>query len=257
VPGERPFCLCLAGPNGSGKSTLTEGLRRRFALDGWIDPDEFARYIAHERGTTIDDAISLEAFRAARNARVSYAVNLQNFGFETVFSHGSNLAFLRALSDIGYDVHLYFVGTENPQINIERVRNRVFLGGHAVPEEKVSSRYYRSLRLLSLAIREVERVVLFDNSRLLEMTPGLTVAGRLVCDIRNHADGGNPEGIVLYPPMPNWVLAYALFPYAVVWPRSQLFGEANDLFGDQAHLNPVSGLDKPENRERFLAQFSM
>jgi predicted ABC-type ATPase len=39
-----------------------------------------------------------------------------DFGFETVFSHKSNADFLEALKTLGYEVHLYFVCTEDPRI---------------------------------------------------------------------------------------------------------------------------------------------
>jgi predicted ABC-type ATPase len=35
----------------------------------------------------------------------------------------------------GYDVHLLFVTTEDPEINVQRVTNRVVLGGHDVPAD--------------------------------------------------------------------------------------------------------------------------
>jgi predicted ABC-type ATPase len=37
-------------------------------------------------------------------------------------------------------------------------------GGHAVPTDKVITRYYRSLELLSEAIRYSNRAFIFDNS---------------------------------------------------------------------------------------------
>jgi predicted ABC-type ATPase len=120
-----PFCLCLAGPNGSGKSTYAAALKSR--LPDWIDPDEIAAQLAG--GGIVTGDISNAAFRAARNRRVDYAEKLGDFGFETVFSHGSNVAFLRALRRIGYTVHLYFIATEYAQINIGRVRNRAARGG--------------------------------------------------------------------------------------------------------------------------------
>ena len=60
------------------------------------------------------------------------AERLESFGFETVFSHSSNVEFLEALRVLGYDIHLFFVCTESHEINIARVENRVALGGHDV-----------------------------------------------------------------------------------------------------------------------------
>ena len=44
-------------------------------------------------------------------------------------------------------------------------RLRMNLGGHDVPEEKIVSRYWRSLDLLMDAVRHTSRAYLFDNSR--------------------------------------------------------------------------------------------
>ncbi len=56
------------------------------------------------------------------------------------------------------------MATEDPVINVSRVRNRVGLGGHPVPEEKIISRYHRSLELLLAAIKLTNRAYIFDNS---------------------------------------------------------------------------------------------
>src|SRR5205085_5930185 len=129
-----PFCLCVAGPNGSGKTTLAGTLRSRFPPLPWIDPDEIEVELRQDqRGMPADqDLLQRLAFRAARNRRVDYAVRMRDFGFETVFSHGSNLAFLRALRAIGYEIHLVFVATDNVELNVRRVETRVHMGGHHV-----------------------------------------------------------------------------------------------------------------------------
>jgi predicted ABC-type ATPase len=56
------------------------------------------------------------------------------------------------------------VATEDVNINIKRVQNRVFQGGHSVPKEKIESRYERSLDLLLDAIKCTDRAYIFDNS---------------------------------------------------------------------------------------------
>lgn len=65
---------------------------------------------------------------------------------------------------IGYRSYRYFVATEDPEINKRRVSWRVKNNGHAVPEEKIESRYFRSLELLLDAILVSNRAFLFDNS---------------------------------------------------------------------------------------------
>jgi predicted ABC-type ATPase len=87
-----------------------------------------------------------------------------SFTFETVMSSEDKVLFLKKAQDAGYRTYLYFVTTQDPAINISRVQNRVSLGGHNVPEEKIVSRYYRSMKLLSKAIKYTNRAYIFDNS---------------------------------------------------------------------------------------------
>jgi len=87
-----------------------------------------------------------------------------SFTFETVMSSADKVSFLRKAQRHGFRTYLYFVATEDPIINISRVHNRVRLGGHPVPDEKVITRYVRSLALLPDAIRHADRAYIFDNS---------------------------------------------------------------------------------------------
>ena len=87
-----------------------------------------------------------------------------SFTFETVMSHPSKVALLTEAQQLGYRTYLYFVATDDPAINISRVRNRVRLGGHDVPEDRIVTRYHRSLELLLEAIRHTNRAYVFDNS---------------------------------------------------------------------------------------------
>jgi predicted ABC-type ATPase len=84
---------------------------------------------------------------------------------ETVMSHPGKVELLQAAQHAGYRTYLYYVATDDPAINISRVKNRVSLGGHFVREDKITSRYNRSLELLMPAIRYSNRAYIFDNSR--------------------------------------------------------------------------------------------
>lgn len=88
----------------------------------------------------------------------------KSFTFETVMSFPDKIDLLRKAQSRGYRTYLYYVATENPDINISRVRYRVGRGGHSVPEDKISTRYYRSLDLLVQAVRSTHRAYIFDNS---------------------------------------------------------------------------------------------
>src|SRR5688572_19331757 len=88
----------------------------------------------------------------------------ETFTFETVLSHPSKIDFLKQSFSAGYKNYLYFICTVDPAINIERVRQRIASGGHAVPEDKIEKRYYESLEVLEQIIPLCYRVYFFDNS---------------------------------------------------------------------------------------------
>ena len=89
---------------------------------------------------------------------------LISFTLETVMSHPSKVELLAQAQAVGYRTYLYFVATDDPAINISRVKSRVKLGGHAVPEDRIEKRYHRSLELLMDAIQHTNRAYVFDNS---------------------------------------------------------------------------------------------
>lgn len=72
--------------------------------------------------------------------------------------------FMREARQQGYRVYLYFVATDDPAINIDRVRRRVRQGGHPVPARKLRERYVRSIGLLTEACVAAHRAYVFDNS---------------------------------------------------------------------------------------------
>jgi predicted ABC-type ATPase len=87
-----------------------------------------------------------------------------SFTLETVMSHPGKVKLLADAQARGYRTYLYYVATDDPAINIARVKTRVAMGGHDVPEDRITARYHRSLELLMEAIRHTNRAYIFDNS---------------------------------------------------------------------------------------------
>ena len=87
-----------------------------------------------------------------------------DFSFETVMSHENKLEFIRKANRNGFHVYLYFICTDDVRVNIERVKTRVKEGGHSVPEEKIRTRYLRTLNLLYDTLKICYKSYLFDNS---------------------------------------------------------------------------------------------
>lgn len=100
----------------------------------------------------------------------------RTFSCETVFSHQSKLGLMQHATDCGYRCYLYFTSVEDSATSIERVQQRVAIGGHAVPINKITERYDRAMNNLLPAMRLAYRSFIFDNSGremnlVMEVTP--------------------------------------------------------------------------------------
>ncbi len=128
---------------------------------------EVLRYMAFDNERLSFTGVNMNSYLAAVAAdflRQKLIGRKASFTFETVMSHRNKVELLGQAQRAGYRTYLYFIATDDPEINISRVRNRVKLGGHAVPEDRIVSRYHRSLDLLMEAIRHTNRAYVFDNS---------------------------------------------------------------------------------------------
>lgn len=111
---------------------------------------------------------SIDSYSAAIIAdflRYQLVAQKVSFSFETVMSHKSKIDFLAYVKEQGYTTYLYFISTEDPEINVNRVENRVEKGGHSVPKRKIKDRYYRGMDLLLDALKAANRAYLLDNSK--------------------------------------------------------------------------------------------
>ncbi|MBC8125846.1 MAG: zeta toxin family protein [Gloeobacteraceae cyanobacterium ES-bin-144] len=130
--------------------------------------DEEAESLSFSDGKLDFFQVSVNAYFASVAAdfiRHKLLEKRASFSFETVMSSPDKVALLEKAHSLGYRSYLYYIATEDPEINIARVKSRVYLGGHDVPVDKIVSRYARSLDLLLPAIRQSNRAYLFNNSR--------------------------------------------------------------------------------------------
>ena len=107
----------------------------------------------NQTGIAIDALVSV-TFRKRNEERIT----------ETVFSHPAKIDILKKAQAAGFRTYMYFVATENPNVNVKRIQQRVKDGGHDVPEDKTIARYYRCLKQVKYALPYLNRAYFFDNS---------------------------------------------------------------------------------------------
>jgi predicted ABC-type ATPase len=127
--------------------------------------DLYTKVFIHENNICIEAPIdSYLAADIADFLRQQLLLNQISFTYETVMSHASKIDFFKKAKSEGFRVYLYFIATEDPEININRVQLRVAQEGHDVMPEIIKNRYYKSLQNLKEAVKQTDRTYIFDNS---------------------------------------------------------------------------------------------
>jgi predicted ABC-type ATPase len=180
---QRPILVAIAGPNGAGKTTFYHAHILASGLP-LVNADVLAGELT---------LAPYEAARVADSLRRRLVRQRESFAFETVFSDpvGDKLGFLKEAANAGYTVVVCFVGLSSMRLSRERVAMRVSQGGHDVPDDKLRSRYPRSLANLKRAVREVPHVLVYDNSDLTQ-------------PYQRIATFENGKAIELAQPLPRW-----------------------------------------------------
>ena len=120
-----------------------------------------------------------------------------SFSYETVMSHPSKVDFLKFAKSQGFKVYLYYIATEDFEINISRVNVRVAQNGHFVKPETVRNRYFKSLGQAKQALKNSDDAYFWDNSGSVSS---------LIADIKE----GSKVTIVDVERVPNWFLKYVV-----------------------------------------------
>jgi predicted ABC-type ATPase len=162
------------------QTSIEERIRNALLLGGRLSHDHpfFDAFVIvggrlHAQASASDGYVAAALCDFLRAELISTG---ESFSFETVMSHRSKVIEFQRARALGYRTYLYFIATDAPELNIHRIKNRIALGGHSVPESKIIDRYIRSLSLLGDAMASADRGFLFDNSGdqpiwLAELTP--------------------------------------------------------------------------------------
>ena len=154
-----PRLTIIAGANGCGKSTFTS--RSSFVYDiPLLDPDAIGKALQ----PTIPGTSAVAAARHVLIAAQEHIHKRESFAVETTLSGQGYLRMMIDARARNFEVVLVYIGTENVELNLARIRDRVLTGGHDVPELDVRRRYTRSFENLPTAISRADHTILFDNS---------------------------------------------------------------------------------------------
>ena len=155
--------MIIAGPNGAGKSTLAPRL-----LAGELDVRAFvnADIIAQGLAAFAPAAAAVQAGRTMLRWLAALRESGADFAFETTLSGLGLRSTLGELRAAGYTTSLVYLWLPDAEAAVERVRARVRLRGHPVPDEDVRRRYLRSVRNFGVYRRMVTAWRVYDAVRI-------------------------------------------------------------------------------------------
>lgn len=162
---EQPVFLIVAGPNGSGKSSSYRDTEiEQSGRTIWIvNPDVLTLRIRDVEGLALLDSNRAAVERIEAWLDASMSVH-KSVGVETVLSTDKYRRLVAKAKALGFAVWLIYVVLDSPERNIERVRLRVRKGGHDVAEDKIRSRYARSLAQFPWFLDQADEAWIYDNS---------------------------------------------------------------------------------------------
>jgi predicted ABC-type ATPase len=157
-----PTLFILAGPNGTGKTTFYSTAIESNLIEAelpFVNVDLITQQLG---GYTEENFVRASEIYSERVGE--HIKNKESFLIESNLADTRTYDWILLMKKNGYDVVLYFLSTDDVNININRVKFRVAEGGHDVAESIIKNRYALSHSYLKSKLHEFKEVFLIDNS---------------------------------------------------------------------------------------------
>lgn len=127
----------------------------------FVNADEIAKGLSPFQ----PEKVAFEAGRIMLNRVNELLLQRVNFAFETTLATKSYKNKVLEAKKSNYNVVLLFFWLKNPELAKERVKTRVFEGGHNIPTDVIERRYFKGIKnLFDIYIPITDQVLIFDNS---------------------------------------------------------------------------------------------
>ena len=159
-----PTLFVLGGANGVGKTTWYQtGIDQKYIIQElpFINGDTIV--LRELGGYTPENIVKGE--QVARERMGSLINENKDFMIESNLSKSSDYDWIANMRKKGYDTVLFFLGTDNVEINKIRVQQRVLEGGHDIPPSLIEHRYQLGLSYIKSKLLEFTEVRLIDVSQ--------------------------------------------------------------------------------------------
>jgi len=152
----------IAGPNGAGKTTFARTfLPNDASCTTFINADLIAAGLSPFR----PEAAALHAMRLMVEAMRECVDKHADFSIETTLAGRSYVGLIKDWQAKGYRVKLIFLRLPSPEMALARVRQRVAMGGHHVPDDIIRRRFQQGwLNFQSVYSPLVNARAVYDSS---------------------------------------------------------------------------------------------
>src|SRR3990167_2018318 len=163
-----PHLVIIAGANGAGKSTSAPTLLQNAVhIDNFVNADVIAQGLSAYQPETV----AIQAGRVMLNRIHHLAEEKATFAFETTLATLTVAPWIKNLRKNGYQFHLIFLWLKTEELAISRVKERIRMGGHSVPEPVIRRRYHAGLKnFFNLYKPIADSWRLYDNSNANELS---------------------------------------------------------------------------------------
>lgn len=139
----RPTIYIIAGCNGAGKTTASYSvLPNLLECREFVNADEIAKGLSPFN----PDSVAIEAGKLMLKRIDLLIEQRKTFAIETTLATRSYVSLIRRVREIGYSVVLLFFWLPSPEMAQARVLKRVKEGGHNIPTETITRRYWLGLQ---------------------------------------------------------------------------------------------------------------
>jgi predicted ABC-type ATPase len=153
--------ILIAGPNGAGKTTFAESfLDQEAKCPFFLNADLIAKKLSPKH----PEAVAIEAGRMLLSEIAQRVAREESFAIETTLSGLSYARQILKWRKMGYKVKLVFLSLPSADVAVERVRARVIMGGHSIPEAVIRRRFDKGMKNFHSIYRKiVNSWILYDN----------------------------------------------------------------------------------------------
>ena len=158
-----PGLFIISGCNGAGKTTASYTvLPELLHIKEFVNADEIARGLSPFQ----PEKVSIEAGKIMLRRIQELLSQQRDFAFETTLSTRSFIGLINQAKNSGYAIYLIYFWLDSVELAVERVKIRVSEGGHDIPIDIITRRYFSGLNnFINLYLDKVDYWMLINNSK--------------------------------------------------------------------------------------------